>query len=341
MKAWRNWIGAAALLGCLCAVGCGGGGDGENGGAPPTLLAVYQWSLENVMGGQPMVLAFEQDGDDLKVTVAIGAQRPTGLYNRIADSWTVDPGGVWLIDTNAGPDDLVGLLTVTVTETIGIPADDSPQTGAFMVEHAGDDVEVTFVAGGVQLSVDGGPATFYDWETFDELTEQPGSTLEEVAASFANQVLFFMFERYWNVVELLLEIDDEFEFINPRFTEESAFPAGWDIPDELQDPAWNTIMWYDNGPEGVGTSDDFDVGLGDWPLGEDSLGRGQVQFQNYLESIDGANRVVQAGFGMLGRPGGILWDGLDMVQLEEDSGVVSIFSILQLDGGFAMLFEED
>ena len=58
MKAWRSLACAAALMACLGAVGCGGGGDGDEGGVPPTLLTVYQWGLENVLVNQGPLTVF-------------------------------------------------------------------------------------------------------------------------------------------------------------------------------------------------------------------------------------------------------------------------------------------
>jgi hypothetical protein len=341
MKFRKRYLHAGVLAVCLCMMSCGGGGDEEPGGNPQILLDVYAYIVGNTLAGVPLGVTFDQDGDTYKVVVSPGATLPSGDFDTRDDSWTVDAGSSWVLDSDAGPDDFLGVLSITVTESIDIPADRSPDTGAYLVEHEGDDVVVEFVAGGVELSVDGGPAQFYDWETFDELTEDPGSTLEEAAASFANQVMQFLYQQYDLVVALLLDIDDSFEYINPRFEQESVFPPGWTIPPEIDDPAWYSLTWYDRGAEGLGAGDDFGWSFGDWPVAEDSLGRGRLDFRNLRDAVDGANRLVQTGFGPTGVDGGMFYDNLELVQLEEDSGVVTIFSILDMEGGYSLVFEED
>lgn len=318
---------------------CGGGGGGDDIDVDPFVLPTYAFSVGSTLDGTPFSVAFSQDGNDYRLSVAPGPAGFTGTHGTQTGAWTLDVGAAFEIDSDLGDDPLFGSFDIVCTSTLAIPMNDPPTAGAWRIDGLPSTVAVQVVVGGVELTVGGGAPVFYKWGAFEDLMGSPGASFEENVAGFSSSIIKFMFARFDLVVSALMGLDEGLEWRNPIHVDGPAWDAGLVLPPTLENPGWAELLWIDRGDGELGPGDDLRWTFGDMPYDDEYCFDGWIDLRNLTEVVDAANRLVRIGFEPYGaRDGGISFDDLTLLELEEQAGEIHVIGNLDLEGAFTLVF---
>ena len=340
------WLAASAVL----VSGCGGGG-GNGGGPdidipelPPTVLSAYNFEIGGVQAGMDMTVdvggQFQVGidlGDTMTGSVNLQVNSPTDV---IFLDFVTDAGSTMDLALAASGTELDGEFTINITSEVTAGINDEPTSGAFEVVTADDVTTITFLANGVELSLNGAAAIALSWDDYDDLLEDEQAVTWQRRASLAGGALAFVFERMFEIADLLDELD-ETESATPIVNACDAFPGT---------PPAGVLVQGEHVFTRLGSGEDLSPGdVFDWTFTNcwfadaNSLIDNFIQMQNYIEVIDASNTLTRIGFGPDNNiGGGVLYFDWSVADTVENQGVYTIDPVdrVVINGGFSMLFTQ-
>jgi hypothetical protein len=345
MKIMRlSWLVAiAALLGS-----CGGGGGDEpvaNTPDPtPTILSTYNFEIGGVQAGTDMTVdvggQFQVGvdlGDTLRGSVNLQVNSPTnvGFLNFVTDA-----GSTVTVTVAGSETELDGEFTINVTAAVSSGIDEEPTAGTIEVVTAVDTIMVTFLANGVELSLNGAAAISLSWDEYDNLLDDTQADTWQRRASLAGGTLAFVFERVFEIAELLDDLELT-ESATPIVTACDEFPGT---------PPAGVMLQGEHVLTRLGSGEDLTPGdVFDWTFtncwfaSSDALIDNFLQMQNYIEVIDASNTLTRIGFGPSNNmSGGVLYFDWSVAETLENQGVYAIDPVdrIVVNGGFSMEFTQ-
>lgn len=348
-RPWRVlWLIPVAVLAALSIVATGGGGGGEGNvddEAPLVILPNYNFFLGNLTAGTPLMVAV---GDVFTVTVDFDGLFAGNLDLNVGAGDTVTflsyliraNTSIDLTVTSAEGSPLDGTFAIDFTDDIIAAVGDAPTSGTFNVVAALETVTVTILADGVQLALNGGVPIDYTWDEFTDLLDDELSETWQRRASLAGGAVEFVIEQFFNVADILDEL--ELVTLNNPFVETCDMFTGAP-PDGVLAQGEATVTWLGSGELSVG--DDFTWQFTQcWSLDDEELTDGTVTLQDYTESVDFITGVLfDIGFGGLGAnaPGGVIFD-LTISETVDDQGVWTIPAdgVITISGGFVLNIQQ-
>ena len=341
-----SWL--LVSFGLLGGCGSGSGNDEDPiddvADPPPTILSTYNFEIGGVQPGIDMTVDV---GSQFQVRVDLGDTLRGSVNLQVSNQTDVtfldfvtDADSTMTVTVVGTKTELDGEFTVNVTTDVVAGFDDEPTSGAFEVVTAVDVVTVTFVANGVDLSLNGGAAVFFSWDAYDNLLDDVQALTWQRRASLAAGVFAFIFERMFEIAELLdsLEIT---ESIDPIVTACDEFPGTPPVGVLLQGEHVLTRL---GGGEDLAPGDIFDWTFTNcWSASTETLIDSFLQMQNYIEVIDASNTLTRIGFGPDNNiSGGVIYIEWTIAETEENQGVWTIDpeDILEVNGGFSMEFTQ-
>lgn len=331
----------AALLGS-----CGGGSDSDPVAStpdlPPTILSSYDFAIGGVQAGTDMTVdvggQFQVGvdlGDTLRGNVNLQVISPSSV--NFLD-FVTDAGSTISMTVAGSETELDGGFTVNVTTAVSAGFDQDPTAGTLEVVTAVDTTTVTFVANGVELSLDGAPAISLTWEEYDNLLDDTGADVWQRRASLAGGAMAFIFDRAFEIAELLDDLELT-ESATPIVTACDEFPGT---------PPAGVLLQGEHVLTRLGSGEDLTPGdifdwtfTNCWSASSDTLIDNFLQMQNYIEVIDSDNILARIGFGPSNNmSGGVLYFDWSVAETQENQGVYTIDPAgrIVVNGGFSMVF---
>jgi hypothetical protein len=343
------WLIPVAVLAALSIVATGGsGGDGGNGGdveAPLVILPNYNFFLANLNDG---ALLTADVGGEFTVTIDIDGLLAGNLDLDVGAANTVTFLSYILRQDNsiyvnvASPEGspLDGRFSVNLSSDIIATVGEPPTSGSFTVNLP--DVlpfSVFILADGVQLAAVGGTID-YTWEEYTALLDDELAADWVRQASLAGGALQFIIEQFFNVADILDEL--ELVTLNSPFVETCDMFTGAP-PDGVLAQGELTVTWLGSGE--LSDGDDFNWQFTQcWDQNDEELFNGTVTLQDYQESVNFNTGVLfDIGFGGLsaGAPGGVIFD-FTISETVEDQGVWTIPAdgVITISGGFVLNIQQ-
>lgn len=349
---WRVlWLLPVAAFAVLSIVATGGGGGDDDGiididdDLPLNIAPNYNFFLANLAGGE---LLTANVGNLFTVSVDIDVLLPgnldlnTDINNnvtfvsyRLRRSARVD-----LTVAGVEPSALDGTFAVIVTEDISALVDDEPTSGSFDVIAPAETVEVSILANGIQLVLNGGdPVVYNTFEEFEDLIDDDTQEPWQRRAALAAGVMGFLVDEFFGIADIL-GILESVTFNNPTIAPCDLFPGT--PPEGVLGQGDVTLTWLGSGE--LSDGDDFDLALNQcWSADENEVVDGTITLENYTETVDfNTNTLFEIGFGGLtGQPGGVIYD-VTLSETQEDLSVFTILpeDIVTLTGGFALIIQQ-
>jgi len=338
-------ISVVAVLSIVATGGSSGDGDGSFDGdgpdEPPIILPSYNFEIGST-----------DSTVDVPLTVSVGTlgELSVNLGNTILGRINLDvstTGDVTLLSTVTDAGSTFSLsatifepplsagAAVTVTQDINADAFDVPTSGAFEITTTPPigTITVTILdTMAVEIRLDDGVPSTYSFEEFTELIANPSAQEYEVVASLAVLAYEFLFERVFEVVDVLDELDDvrlEGSIVEQCDMFRAPPPDGV-LPE-------GQVALINTGP--VVFQAEFLDCWADAPF--DTLLRGVIQLSNYIEEVDASNRLTRIGFGPdAGTRGGVEFLDFRIDEAVEVDGVFVIdpSSSVEVSGGFSLVF---
>jgi hypothetical protein len=342
------WLAACAVLlgGCGGSNGDGSDGQSSNGttGPPLTILSAYNFEIGGVQEGTDMVVDVGGEfqvgvdfGNTLRGSVNLQVNSPSDV--NFVD-FVTDAGSTMTVIVAGSGTDLDGEFTINITSDVVAGVDDEPTSGIFEIVTATDTTTVTVVAGGVELSLDAGVAIPLSWEDYDNLLDDDQAATWQRRASLAGGSFAFIFERMFEIAELLDDLDQT----------ESATPIVTACDEFQGTPPAGVLLQGEHVLTRLGSGEDLSPGdVFDWTFtncwfaSSNSLIDNFLQMQNYIEVIDSSNTLTRIGFGPDNNvSGGVLYFDWSIAETEENQGVYTIDPVdrIEINGGFSMLFTQ-
>ena len=343
-----SWLVVSAVV----LAGCGGGSSGGGGGGrdvdppdpPVTILPAYNFEIGGVQAGMDMTIdvggQFDVGidlGDTLRGSVNLQVNSETDV--NFLD-FVTDAGSTMTVSVAGSETDLDGEFTINVTSDASAGLGDEPTSGAIEIVTAADVSTVTFLANGVELSLNGGAAISLGWEAYDDLLEDEQAETWLRRASLAGGALAFVFERMFEIAEILDELDATESGV-PIVNACDAFPGT---------PPAGVLVQGEHVFTRLGSGEDLAPGdVFDWTFtncwfaDSEMLIDNFIQMQNYIEVVDASNTLTRIGFGPENNiGGGVLYFDWTVADTEENQGVYTIDpdDRVVINGGFSMLFTQ-
>jgi hypothetical protein len=328
--------------------GCGGGSDEETiSNAPdaaPTILSVYNFQLAGVQPGTDMTVDVGNQfrvridlGDTLRGSVNLQVNSPSSVSFL---DFVTNAGSTMTVAVAGSKTGLDGEFTVNVTTDVVADLDDGPSSGAIEVVTAADVVTVAFVTSGVELSLNGAAPTLFSWDDYDNLLDDIQAQTWQRRASLAGGTFAFIFERMFEIAELLDSLELT-ESTIPIVTACDEFPGTPPAGILLQGEHVLTRL---GSFEELSPGDVFDWTFTNcWFASSNTLIDNFLQMQNYIEVIDSSNTLTRIGFGPYNNmDGGVLYFDWIVAETEENEGVYTLDpdNRIVVNGGFSMLFTQ-
>ena len=332
--------------------GCGGSGGSDSDDAtnfdppdpPPTILSAYNFEIGGVQSGTDMTIDV---GDQFQVGIDFGDTLRGSVNLQVSNQTNVsfldfvtDAGSTMTVTVAGTGTDLDGEFAINITSDVVGGVDDEPTSGAFDVISAVDTVTVTIVANGVELSLDGAAAIFFSWDDYDDLLDDDQAVTWQRRASLAGGSFAFVFERMFEVADLLDELELAValgSIITPCDEFQGTPPAG-------VLPQGEHVLTRLGSGEDLAPGDIFDWSFTNcWVESTNSLIDSFVQMQNYIEVIDSSNTLTEIGFGPDNNmPGGVVYVDWRVAETEENQGVYTIDpdDRILVFGGFSLVFTQ-
>lgn len=347
---------------CTLLYGCGGGGGGDDGGLDDgevVTLSSYAYSISALPGGvNPFTVTIGDaivgvdPGNTITGTVDLGTAANVGFTDddsTLLTSRTVAAGSTFSVNSDLGTVPVLGAFDVTVVNELSFFFEDPPTSGELEVVTSTpgpENIHITVVSGGVELSLNSQTPVPLSWSQFDDLIDSTAPDWQKRAA-LAMQALEFVYLRSFDIVKVLDLIDDSLPSNNPKTITCDAFTGV--APVGVSNPGMAVLTWLGSGDLQPG--DDFDLQLTDCWLDEsfknrDELLNGTIHLTGYTEVIDDNNRITRIGFEpFLSSPGGVIFDNYEiqgLVEINPPSGDYSLDSgdAPILNGGFSVVFFE-
>lgn len=224
-----------------------------------------------------------------------------------------------------------------VMETFVIPPGDFPTAGQLTVGIGSDRVFVTVTPDGlgvtleVDLESDGviDDAVTLSWDEFDNLENLEADFYYQIARFGFSATVYFMYELAEFGVDALERIDAGLADTSPVTTACPALSSiGWAVPPPpptIPDQGQSVLGWLDDTTDGeVNTGDSFTLEYTYCmrPDEEDDLqmlANGALELNNFVYRVEEGTLVefgFDAGETAAGRPGGIVFDGLELLEIQ-------------------------
>ncbi len=353
LQPWRVlWLIPVAVLAAVSIIATGGGDGGGNGGnggnddeAPLVILPNYNFFLGNLNDGAPLTVVVGEsftasiDFDGLfpgNVDLAVDANNMvTFLSYLIRANSSID---ITITSPEGSP--LEGTFSVDFTSDITADVNEAPTSGAFSVLFAPDTVAVTILADGVQIALNGGAPIDYTWDEFTDLLDDELNEPWQRRASLAGGAVEFIIEQFFNVADLLDELEP-ITFNNPFVATCDMFTGA--PPNGVLAQGEFTVTWLGAGE--LADGDDFTWQFEQcWDQDDEELIDGTISLQDYTESVDFNTGVLfDIGFGGLGAnaPGGVIFD-FTISETVEDQGIWTIPAddVITISGGFVLNIQQ-
>ncbi|MDX2410663.1 MAG: hypothetical protein QNK16_01405 [Woeseiaceae bacterium] len=350
-RPWRVfWLIPVAVLATLSIIATGGSGGGNGNDdddvePPLVILPNYNFFLGNLNDGAPLTVVV---GDSFTVSVDIDGLLAGNLDLNVGAGDTVTflsylirtGAGISITVTSPEGSPLDGTFSVNVTSDIVAAVGEPPTSGAFTVVPGPPvGATVTILADGVQLEFLG--ETFdYTWDEFTDLLDDELAATWQRHASLAGGALEFIIEQFFNVADVLDELE-AITFNNP-FVETCDMFTGAP-PDGVLAQGEITVTWLGSGE--LSDGDDFTWQFTQcWDADDEELIDGTITLQDYTESVDFNTGVLfDIGFGGLGAnaPGGVIFD-FTISETVEDQGIWTIPAdgVITVSGGFVLNIQQ-
>ena len=328
--------------------GCGGSSDEETiintPDAAPTILSVYNFQLAGVQPGTDMTVDVGNQfqvridlGDTLRGSVNLQVNSPSSVSFL---DFVTNAGSTMTVAVAASKTGLDGEFTINVTTDVVADIDDGPSSGTFEVVTAADVVTVAFVINGVELSLNGAAPTLFSWDDYDNLLDDVQAQTWQRRASLAGGTFAFIFERMFEIAELLDSLELT-ESTIPIVTACDEFPGT---------PPAGILLQGEHVLTRLGSFEDLSPGdVFDWTFtncwfaSSNTLIDNFLQMQNYIEVIDSSNTLTRIGFGPYNNmSGGVLYFDWTVAETQENQGVYTLDpdNRIVVNGGFSMLFTQ-
>ena len=347
---WRVlWLIPVGFIAALSIVATGGGGGGDDGlddvEAPLVILPNYNFFLGNLNNGA--LLTVDVAGQftvtvDIDGLIAGNLDLDVGANNTVTFlSYLIRTGNrIDITVTSPEGSPLDGTFSVDVASDI-IATIDAPPTSGGLVVQLPDALpfSVTFLVDGVQLNSLGG-TTDYTWEEYMDLLDDESIAPWARKASLAGGALQFIVEQFFNVADILDEL--ELVTLNNPIVETCDMFTG-SPPQGVLAQGDVTVTWLGSGE--LSDGDDFTWEFNDcWSVDDEELLQGTLTLQDYTESVDYNTGVLfSIGFGGLGAgaPGGVIFD-FSFSETVEAGGVWTIppDGVMTVSGGFVMNIQQ-
>ena len=256
------------------------------------------------------------------------------------EDFVTDTGSTMGVSVAGSESDLDGTFTINITSEVSAGIDDEPTSGAFEIVAAADVTTVTFLMNGVELSLNGAPAISLSWEDYDNLLEDTLAETWQRRASLAGGALSFVFERMFEIAEILDQLDQT-ESSVPIVSACDPFPGT--PPAGVLAQGEHVFTRYGSG-EDLAPGDVFDWTFTNcWFASSNTLIDNFLQMQNYIEVVDASNTLTRIGFAASNNmPGGVVYFDWTVADTEENQGVYTIDpdDRIIINGGFSMLFTQ-
>lgn len=330
----------------LVALACGGGGDDVVDDTEPVILAQYRFSVIGQQGGLSVSL---DEG-------VLGLDPDPGRGPGLTGTYTVATGGIVLatgsfFEILDGAEVLLGDVDVEIVEDLTIPVDGPPTSGALLMTWGETLVraDVTSAPPGVNISVDGGAATYYDWDALEDALDAGAMAPTEVAvAGLASGGVRVMIELMGMVVESFDLIDDDLIYYNPFTVYGDGFAPTHVAPPGVEDPGFFTLGWDDApgaGFDEVGPGDSFEWNFWDYweddPFEDyDDFYVGRILLENFTEVLDANDRLVRIGFEPSAQPGGVTFDDFTRGEVDLFGTMPQVHLDTTFNGRLTIVFYE-
>lgn len=228
-------------------------------------------------------------------------------------------------------------LVMNVMETFVMPPGDFPTTGQLTVGVGNDRVFVTVTPDGlgVTLEIDLGSdgeindTVTLSWDEFDNLENLEAPFLYQVSRFGFSATVYFMYELVEFGLDAMERIDAGLADASPITTACPALSSiGWAAPPPppvIPDQGQLVLGWLDDTADGVvNTGDSFTLEYTYClrPDEEDdiqTLVNGALYLNNYAYVVEDGKLVefgFDAGETAAGRPGGMAFDGLELLEIQ-------------------------
>jgi hypothetical protein len=347
-------LGISALL----VTGCGSSGGDDAGMAvdtvevPPIILSTYNFEIGGLGQGPDLLV---DAGGQFEVAVDFGDTLrgstdllPDSVPNRVLfERYTTDAGSTMDVTVSRSQTTLDGSFTINVTSEVFVNfgLGTIPMRGAFEVVTPTETVTVTVVTAdlfpiGVEVSLNGGAAVPFTRQEYEDLLDDPLAETWQRRASLAGAVYEFVFERVFEIADLLDELE----------TTESATPIVTACDEFQGTPPADVLLQGEHVLTRLGSGEDLSPGdVFDWTFtncwfaDSNSLIDNFMQMQNYIEDINANNTLTRIGFGPDNNvSGGVLYFDWTVAETEEIAGVYTIDpdDRIEINGGFSMVFTQ-
>lgn len=301
----------AGLLAVGFVIACGGGG-GDGDGDDIAILDEYLYDLSIPEG--TIYAAFNLESNAYTISVTEGGGSLRGTFNTDTGVITITGGD---IDVNSAlGDTLFGEFNVAVAETVTISDEDFPISGEVWVRSSIGDttsrIIITYNPNVEDSGFDGvdllytpnqtepgtSESSSYTWEAFEDLLGSEKAELWEQKASFAFNLLIFIYDQMEHVIAAFEFIDDNEDLlltVNPITESCDAFSAvELTAPEGIDDQGIADFGWEDDGE--VGPGDNFSLFFTDCWINDpeddyDDLLQGGIDFKGYIENIETVDDV--------------------------------------------------
>jgi hypothetical protein len=242
---------------------------------------------------------------------------------------------------------LDGSFTMNVTSDVFIISSIAtiPMRGAFEVVTPTETVTVDVVTAdlfpiGVDMRLNGGAAVPFTRQEYEDLLEDPLAETWQRRASLAGAVYEFVFERVFEIADLLDELEST----------ESATPIVTACDEFQGTPPADVLLQGEHVLTRLGSGEDLSPGdVFDWTFtncwfaDSNSLIDNFMRMQNYIEDINANNTLTRIGFGPDNNiSGGVLYFDWTVAETEEVDGVytIDLDDRIEINGGFSMVFTQ-
>ena len=355
-------LGISALL----VTGCGSSGGDDAGMVvdtpdvspviePPIILSTYNFEIGGLGQGSDL---FVDVGGQFEVAVDFGdTLRGRALLeldsvpNRVLfDRFTTDAGSTMDVTISRSQNALDGSFTINVTSDLftwptAFVFGSIPAGGTFEVVTSTETVTVHVVTAdlfpaGIEMSLNGGAVVPFTFQEYVDLKDDPLAETWQRRASLAGAVYAFVFDRVFQIADLLDELD----------ATESATPIVTACDEFQGTPPAGVLLQGEHVLTRLGSGEDLSPGdvfdwtfTNCWSADSNSLIDNFLQMQNYIEVVDASNTLARIGFGPANNmSGGVLYFDWTIAETEEIDGVYTIDpdDRIEINGGFSMVFTQ-
>ena len=330
--------------------GCGGGGGSDEGtndsNGNEILLPNYAYSISALPGGtNPFTVTIGQavigvdSGNTITGTVEVGSTLDDKI---LLTNRTVAAGSTFSVNSDLGIQTF-GSFDVTVVNELAFAFEDPPTVGVLEVAANTENIRITVVSAGVQISLNNGQPVPLTWSQFEDLLDDNTAPAWQKRASLAVQALQFVYIRAFDIASVFDLINASLE-ANIQTTDMcDEFPG---VPPGGVAQGMSVLTWLGSGSIQPGDSfrwDFTDCWFDDLTSARDEYLNGGIDLIGYTEVIDN-DTITRIGFEPFqASPGGVIFDNFEvqgLVEINPPSGDYSFDAGDPpiLNGGFALVF---